>query len=127
VIIGAVGAEPPRLRGQRRSDVPARLRSHPPARCLGRRRFAQAHSDGDVGLGTTWISALFLVTILAVVLYLGESRRDQAVVPHAKPLPRGGPPDSGPAPVGCADRWRRRLAVWTASRRSAAGRASPGR
>jgi hypothetical protein len=34
---------------------------------------------------------------------------------------------AGRPPVGCADRWRRRLAVWTASRRSAAGRASPGR
>jgi uncharacterized membrane-anchored protein len=42
--------------------------------------FAQAHSDGGLGLGTTWTSALFLVTILAVVVYLAVSRRDQEVV-----------------------------------------------
>jgi len=38
---------------------------------------SQAHSDGGLGLGTTWTSVLFLITILAVVCYLAVSRRDQ--------------------------------------------------
>jgi uncharacterized membrane-anchored protein len=39
--------------------------------------FAQPRTDGGLGLGTTWTSLLFLVTILAVVVYLAVSKRDQ--------------------------------------------------
>ncbi|MCW2700248.1 MAG: hypothetical protein JWQ45_1783 [Blastococcus sp.] len=42
---------------------------------------AQARADGGLGLGTTWTSVLFLVTILGVVVYLALTRRDQAEVP----------------------------------------------
>lgn len=42
--------------------------------------FSQARSDGGLGLGTTWTSVLFLVTILAVVAYLAVSKRDQRSV-----------------------------------------------
>ena len=42
--------------------------------------FAQPHSDGGLGLGTTWTSVLFLVAILAVVGYLSVSKVDQAEV-----------------------------------------------
>lgn len=41
---------------------------------------SQARSDGGLGLGTTVTSALFLVTILAVVLYLTKTRKDQIEV-----------------------------------------------
>ena len=39
---------------------------------------SQARSDGGLGLGTTVTSAIFLVTILALVVYLAITRRDQA-------------------------------------------------
>jgi uncharacterized membrane-anchored protein len=39
--------------------------------------FSQARADGGLGLGTTVTSAIFLVTILAVVWYLSVSKRDQ--------------------------------------------------
>jgi uncharacterized membrane-anchored protein len=42
---------------------------------------AQPHADGGLGLGTTWTSVLFLVAILAVVVFLSVTRRDQAEVP----------------------------------------------
>src|SRR3954471_24682752 len=42
---------------------------------------AQPRVDGGLGLGTTWTSLLFLVTIVAVVTYLAVSKRDQVEVP----------------------------------------------
>jgi uncharacterized membrane-anchored protein len=54
---------------------------------------SQAPSVGGLGLGTTVTSALFLVTILALVVYLAITRRDQAGHPaiarreHARALP----------------------------------------
>lgn len=39
---------------------------------------SQARSDGGLGLGTVVTSALFLVTILALVIYLAVSRTDQS-------------------------------------------------
>jgi uncharacterized membrane-anchored protein len=42
---------------------------------------SQPRSDGGLGLGTTWTSVLFLVTILVVVGYLAVTKRDQATVP----------------------------------------------
>ena len=39
-------------------------------------------ADGGLGLGTTWTSVLFLATILAVVVYLAVTKRDQAAVPE---------------------------------------------
>jgi uncharacterized membrane-anchored protein len=42
---------------------------------------SQPRSDDGLGLGTTWTSVLFLVTIVAVVAYLAVSKRDQAEVP----------------------------------------------
>lgn len=41
---------------------------------------SQAPADGGLGLGTTVTSAIFLVTILVLVVYLAISRRDQADV-----------------------------------------------
>jgi uncharacterized membrane-anchored protein len=43
---------------------------------------AQQKPDGGLGLGTTWTSVLFLVTILVVVTYLAVTKRDQAEVPE---------------------------------------------
>jgi uncharacterized membrane-anchored protein len=45
---------------------------------------SQPRTDGGFGLGTTWTSVLFLVTILAVVVYLAITKRDQAPVPEAE-------------------------------------------
>ena len=45
---------------------------------------SQPRADGGLGLGTTWTSLLFLVTIVAVVVYLAVSKRDQAPVPEAE-------------------------------------------
>jgi uncharacterized membrane-anchored protein len=45
---------------------------------------SQPRSDGGLGLGTTWTSVLFLVTIVAVVVYLAVTKRDQAPVPEAE-------------------------------------------
>ena len=42
---------------------------------------SQPRADGGFGLGTTWTSVLFLVTILAVVAYLAVTKRDQTPVP----------------------------------------------
>ncbi len=39
---------------------------------------SQAKADGGLGLGSTVTSAIFLVTILAVVTYLTRTRRDQS-------------------------------------------------
>ncbi|MGZ4437599.1 MAG: COG4705 family protein [Nocardioidaceae bacterium] len=41
---------------------------------------AQPHSDGGLGLGTTGTSVIFLVTILALVVYLAISKVDQTPV-----------------------------------------------
>jgi uncharacterized membrane-anchored protein len=38
---------------------------------------SQARTDGGLGLGTTATSAIFLVTIVAVVTYLARTRRDE--------------------------------------------------
>ncbi len=38
---------------------------------------SQAHSDGGLGLGTTTASAIFLVTILGLVVYLTLTRKDE--------------------------------------------------
>jgi uncharacterized membrane-anchored protein len=38
---------------------------------------SQKHANGGFGLGTVWTSALFLITILALVVYLSLSRTDQ--------------------------------------------------
>jgi len=46
--------------------------------------FSQPRTDGGLGLGTTWTSVLFLVTIVAVVLYLTVTKRDRAEVPAAE-------------------------------------------
>jgi uncharacterized membrane-anchored protein len=43
--------------------------------------FSQARTDGGLGMGTTWTSVLFLAAILAVVVYLSVTRRDQDEVP----------------------------------------------
>lgn len=43
---------------------------------------SQATKDGGWGLGTTATSAIFLVTILALVTYLTVSRRDRIVLPE---------------------------------------------
>jgi uncharacterized membrane-anchored protein len=40
---------------------------------------SQARSDGGLGLGTTVTSALFLATILALVVYLSLTKRDRIV------------------------------------------------
>ena len=36
--------------------------------------------DGGLGLGTTMTSALFLIAILGLVIYLTKTRRDEIVV-----------------------------------------------
>jgi uncharacterized membrane-anchored protein len=51
--------------------------------------FAQPRADGGLGLGTTWTSLLFLVTIVAVVVYLTVSRRDQTPMPSEDSTPVG--------------------------------------
>jgi uncharacterized membrane-anchored protein len=38
---------------------------------------SQKHANGGLGLGTVWTSALFLATILALVVYLSITRSDQ--------------------------------------------------
>jgi uncharacterized membrane-anchored protein len=48
---------------------------------------SQARTDGGLGLGTTVTSALFLVTILALVIYLAKSKRD-VVSASRSPLPQ---------------------------------------
>jgi uncharacterized membrane-anchored protein len=51
---------------------------------------SQPRVDGGLGLGTTWTSVLFLVTIVAVVAYLAITKRDQAEVPAEEaPQARG--------------------------------------
>jgi uncharacterized membrane-anchored protein len=51
--------------------------------------FSQARTDGGLGMGTTWTSVLFLAAILAVVVYLSVTRRDQDEVPSEEAaLPR---------------------------------------
>jgi len=47
---------------------------------------SQPRADGGLGLGTTWTSVLFLVTIVAVVAYLAITKRDQAEVPAEEAL-----------------------------------------
>jgi uncharacterized membrane-anchored protein len=42
---------------------------------------SQANIDGGLGLGTVGTSALFLTTILALVVYLSVTKKDQAVQP----------------------------------------------
>jgi uncharacterized membrane-anchored protein len=42
---------------------------------------SQARTDGGLGLGTTVTSAVFLATILVLVVYLAISRRDQIAQP----------------------------------------------
>lgn len=41
---------------------------------------SQSHDDGGLGLGTTVTSAIFLVLILGLVIYLTSTRRDEIVV-----------------------------------------------
>jgi uncharacterized membrane-anchored protein len=48
---------------------------------------SQPRQDGGLGLGTVGTSALFLITILGVVVYLAVSRRDQQRLPD---LPEAG-------------------------------------
>jgi uncharacterized membrane-anchored protein len=43
---------------------------------------SQPKADGGLGLGTTWTSLLFLATIVAVVVHLAVTKRDQAPVPE---------------------------------------------
>ncbi len=50
---------------------------------------SQSQSNGGLGLGATVTSAAFLVAILAVVVYLGVTRRDFIEEPHAPELARG--------------------------------------
>ena len=47
---------------------------------------SQAREDGGIGLGTTMTSALFLVTILALVIYLTVSKRDQIETASGAPV-----------------------------------------
>ncbi|MEA2429020.1 MAG: hypothetical protein QOF37_2648 [Thermoleophilaceae bacterium] len=56
---------------------------------------SQAKADGGLGLGTTTTSLIFLGTILALVIYLSVTRRDQTPVKAARSVARGG----SPAPV----------------------------
>ncbi|WP_313885680.1 hypothetical protein [Fodinicola feengrottensis] len=37
---------------------------------------SQSHDDGGLGLGTVATSGIFLITILAVVVYLTKTRKD---------------------------------------------------
>ena len=46
---------------------------------------SQAKADGGLGLGATITSAVFLVAILAVVVYLGLTRRDAVAEPDPSP------------------------------------------
>src|SRR4051794_29743099 len=48
---------------------------------------SQPHADGGLGLGTTWTSVIFLVTIVALVGYLSVSKRDQSEVPAEEAPP----------------------------------------
>ena len=41
------------------------------------RQRVKSHDDGGLGLGTLGTSALFLTTILAVVVYLTKTHKDQ--------------------------------------------------
>jgi uncharacterized membrane-anchored protein len=50
---------------------------------------SQPRTDGGLGLGTTWTSALFLVAILAVVVHLSVTGRDQDRVPADEVAQRG--------------------------------------
>ena len=43
---------------------------------------SQKHANGGFGLGTVWTSALFLGTILALVVYLSVTRTDQIETPE---------------------------------------------
>ncbi|MET9218175.1 hypothetical protein ABZX65_05215 [Streptomyces sp. NPDC003300] len=43
---------------------------------------SQPRADGGLGLGTVGTSALFLATILALVVYLTRTRKDQRPAPH---------------------------------------------
>lgn len=63
---------------------------------------SQDRSAGGLGLGTTVTSAIFLVTILALVIYLAISRRDQAGHPAVvrRASPRVAVQDDGSAPEG---------------------------
>lgn len=47
--------------------------------------FSQAHADGGLGLGTSGTSALFLLTILAVVTYLTATKTDVEREPSGLP------------------------------------------
>jgi uncharacterized membrane-anchored protein len=47
---------------------------------------SQPHGRGGLGLGTTWTSALFLITILTLVTYLTITRRDQLPGPAGSAL-----------------------------------------
>lgn len=37
---------------------------------------SQSHQEGGLGLGTVWTSAIFIITILSLVIYLTVTRRD---------------------------------------------------
>ena len=49
---------------------------------------SQPRDDGGLGLGTTWTSVLFLAAILAVVVLLSVTGRDQDRVPDGEEAPR---------------------------------------
>jgi uncharacterized membrane-anchored protein len=51
---------------------------------------SQAKADGGLGLGTTTTSLIFLATILALVVYLSVTRRDQTPVKTGRSVSRGG-------------------------------------
>jgi uncharacterized membrane-anchored protein len=44
---------------------------------------SQPHDEGGLGLGTVGTSALFLVTILSLVIYLTRTRKDEIPVPSS--------------------------------------------
>ena len=43
---------------------------------------SQRHAAGGLGLGTVWTSALFLITILALVVVLSLTRTDRIESPE---------------------------------------------
>ncbi|GAA4629656.1 hypothetical protein GCM10023196_051870 [Actinoallomurus vinaceus] len=45
---------------------------------MARDYLSQSRGDGGLGLGTVVTSALFLVTILGLVIYLAVSRKDES-------------------------------------------------
>ncbi|MHA7650830.1 COG4705 family protein [Mycobacterium sp. ML4] len=46
---------------------------------------SQHRSNGGLGVGTTWTSAVFLLTIIGLVTYLAVSRKDVTTAPARRP------------------------------------------